>query len=615
MPSATTWRKSFVTPLSSVVHSRFQPRYSHVAFNQGKPRWAPPSAWQSTTDADPLRQANHSFNGLLAMTSLASPRKLAFALACCTCAIVRVAMAQPPRESDSQSQGSQQHSAALVLLSQPTDLFRPRLSKIASILVEQCVGCHNTQQTDGGYSMTTPLAMSVAGDSKRVPIGSQAVPAALASTHSIEADYGEIFRRIVSHDAADRMPKDATPLDWESVESIREWLATGAHVDGDMDAPIESFVPWEAPSSPRFVSYPRPHSVGAIAINDAGELAFTSGHTEVLIWKLTPTPEFLHRIPVRGRFISDIAWNENSQSVCVASGEPGRIGFVESIPWNSTQSKRANVNLDGRDSPTIENDLQSTPVSQASTVSGRLTHWICRDIPLDIAVSRDGTRIAIGNADGSVVVADANSNHILWKSPAHAAAVTSVDWSDEDSFVVSSSRDRTAKCFQAQDGQVLNSFVDHERTVASVRTVRRGAVTMDEAGVLRWFPNLNSPGSRAQRDGFAQSTEKLVSNQDLVVVPTRDSLQRYLLRREEIVESKDDEGKEKKKTLFHIDESGRLDLASIEIKESPISLAIPHGSQPVIAAGFTNGTVLIWNMDSKALHRFENQPSAQPERD
>jgi WD40 repeat protein len=549
------------------------------------------------------------------MTSLASLRKLAFVSVCCACAIVRAAMAQPPHESDTHPRASLQHSASLVLLSQPNELFRPRLSKIASILVEQCVGCHNAQQTDGGYSMATPLAMTVAGDSKRVPIGSQAVPDAVASTHSTEADYGEIFRRIVSHDAADRMPKDATPLDWDSVESVREWLATGARVDGDMDAPIESFVPWAAPSSPRFVSYPRPHSVGAIAINDAGELAFTSGHTEVLIWKLTPTPKFLYRIPVRGRFISDIAWNENSQSVCVASGEPGRIGFVESIPWNPTLSNSDDANRDGIESPTIENDSQSTPTSQASTASGRLTHWICRDIPLDIALSRDGTRIAIGNADGSVVVADANSNHILWKSPAHAAAVTSVDWSDEGSFVVSSSRDRTAKSFQAEDGQVLNSFVDHERTVASVRTVRRGAVTMDEAGVLRWFPNLNSPGSRAQRDGFAQSTEKLVSSQDLVVVPTRDSLQRYLLRREEIVESKDEEGKEKKKTLFHIDESGRLDLASIEIKECPISLAITHGSQPVIVAGFTDGTVLIWNMDSKAPHRFDNQPFAPSERE
>jgi WD40 repeat protein len=69
--------------------------------------------------------------------------------------------------------------------------------------------------------------------------------------------------------------------------------------------------------------------------------------------------------------------------------------------------------------------------------------------------------------------------------PAHASAVTSIDWSRDGKTLLSSSRDRMAKSFEAKDGTMLSSFVDNQRTVASIVAVTKGAVAFDEAGTAR----------------------------------------------------------------------------------------------------------------------------------
>jgi len=57
----------------------------------------------------------------------------------------------------------------LALLVEPPASAQPRLSRVAAILVEQCLGCHNGENADGGYSMSTPAAMLTSGDSKKRP--------------------------------------------------------------------------------------------------------------------------------------------------------------------------------------------------------------------------------------------------------------------------------------------------------------------------------------------------------------------------------------------------------------------------------------------------------------
>ncbi len=459
-----------------------------------------------------------------------------------------------------------------LLVEAPASL-RPRLGRVADVFVSQCLGCHNGEQTDGGYSMVTPAAMFMAGESRRRPIH-------LDPTAAPAEQLGELYRRIVSEDPEVRMPKDSPALDWEDIEAIREWLAVGATIDGSNDAPLESFVPSKILETPRWVRYPQPIAVSAMAIDAAAGRIFSSGAQEVLVWDWQGALQ--GRIPTRGRFVSDIEWNPASESLSISSGEPGRIGYVESVPW-SHQTQRCNE-------------------------SARVVHWVARDVPLDLALSPSGDRLAIATSDGTVVVTAANSNQVLWRSAAHAAAVTSVDWSADGTMVVSSSRDRMAKSYDASTGEIQTGFVDHERTVASIRSLQMGCVTLDEAGELRVYPGGTSPNPRTSRGGFPQRTPKMVSDRETVFVPADGMVRRFRLRKEEVVESKDEDGKEKKKTNWIIDEVDPVRFEGAESKEFPLAIAIAPEHSETLAAGLSSGVILLWIPSHPEPVRIRNQP-------
>ncbi len=462
------------------------------------------------------------------------------------------------------------------LIVPPPSNIGPRMSRIASIFVDQCMGCHNEQQAEGGYSMATPEALWKPGDSKQLPITKD-------PKRPNDEAWGELYRRLVTNDPSIRMPKDSEPLDQDSQDAILEWLAYGAIVDGAVDAPLESFVPQQLSTEPKWNSYPRPHAVASLAVDAVHQVLFASGAYEVLAWSMDG--KLLGRIPVRGRFVSDIEWNGVAERLYVCSGTPGQLGFVESVAW-SHETGDTNEAL-------------------------RVAHWVARDVPLDCAISPAGDRLAVGLLDGSILVQDAYSNSTIWRSAAHAAAVTSVDWSQDGKHLVTSSRDRMAKSFEAQKGDVVTSFADHERTVASVRSLSLGCVTMDEAGVLRMYPGGTSSNSRASRGGFAQRTPKMASDRELVVIPVEGQLRRFQFRTEEVDDGKDKEGKEKKKRVWIIDELPRLSWATTpggpSDQELPLCVVVANGTSKTIAAGFVDGTIFLWRDDASEPIRLSNQ--------
>ena len=490
------------------------------------------------------------------------------------------------------------------LLTDPPEELQPRLGRIAGILIDRCVACHDAQDAQGGYSMSTAGSILIAGESKRPVIGSS-VGHEQGSGVVFPKGLGELWDRLITNDPELRMPKDSDGLDAEQIEDIRAWIVTGAKIDGSLDAPLESFLPVKISSEPKLPTYRRAHAVQAIALDSERRTVFTSGYQEVLQWHWQDRFELAGRMPVRGRTISDLQWDNARGILWVASGEPGRIGYVESIPW-----------------------IESTGALDSKA---RKTAWVSRDTPLDIATSPSGELLGIGNADGTIVVIDASTNSLRWRMSAHASAVTSIDWSRDGKTLLSSSRDRMAKSFESFDGKMLSSFVDSERTVASIVALDRGAVAFDEAGVARYYPNYATPNAKVLWGGFAQQTHKLVaSNQDFFAIDS-DWIKHFRVRREETEvpeePSKDeadkaekDEKKEpkkkKKKIDFYIDSKDGLrliDASDPQRRLVPLSMqasaARTEDKQELfLAIGCADGEFFIWSPTSKSQVAGINRP-------
>jgi WD40 repeat protein len=397
------------------------------------------------------------------------------------------------------------------------------------------------------------------------------------------------------------MPKDSDALEPEQIEDIRAWIATGAKIDGSLDAPIESFVPAYIPSEPKMPIYPRGHTVQAIAMDAGGRRLFTSGYHEVLVWRVGETMELIGRIGARGRTIGDLEWDPAGSLLWIVSGEPGRIGYVESV--------------------TVEDSMVD------GNPKARQVAWVSRDMPLDVSLSPSGESIGIGNADGTIVVVDAITNSVRWRLPAHAAAVTSVDWSTDGKTLLSSSRDRMAKSYQSQDGTMLSSFVDNQRTVASIVSLARGVVVFDEAGAVRYYPNFTTPNARVMWGGFAQQTHKLVAHEDDFFVIDGDRIKRFRVRREEVEvpdesdkdkkeEAQDEKKKKKKKTEFYIDELKILRLVDprdpsrrlVPLSMHASSIRVGKETELSIAIGCADGQMLVWKPSSETLVWGSNKP-------
>jgi hypothetical protein len=179
-----------------------------------------------------------------------------------------------------------------------------------------------------------------------------------------------------------------------------------------------------------------------------------------------------------------------------------------------------------------------------------------------------------------------------------------------------------AKSFQAQDGTMLSSFVDNERTVASIVALTKGVVAFDEAGTVRFYPNSTTPNARTKWGGFAQQTHKLIAYNDDFFVIDADRIKHFRVRREEIEvpedqdKEKKDDKKKKKKTEFYFDEKQgirltdprdpkrRLAALSMQASSSEI-----NGQQQLsIAIGCADGEIFLWTPDSDLLISTSNRP-------
>jgi len=343
-------------------------------------------------------------------------------------------------------------------------------------------------------------------------------------------------------------------------------MLSGAKVD-DSEQPVSLVeVYGQTKASARApLHYPKPIPISSLLLSQDGKLLLVGGYSEVLIWKIEQQ-SLDFRLPTRGRMVTDIKWATGGKLV-VASGAPGKFGVLESVDFATRK-----------------------PIA---------AFGFSRDVCSNLSPSPYRNEIAAGFADGSVTIFSLETYTPRVASVAHALGVTSVDWSSKNDRIFSASLDRTAKSFEATDGQVLSAYPDHERAVGSVLNTQFGPVTLDETGTLRLWSEGEEVRSIAKLEGFAQRVQHIVGSNGVIFVADKDRIRRLFIVQDEIEEDKakdkdkvdQQKSKKKKRTSFK-------ELESLRSIPDQSILSVTSNASGLVAAGLDSGRVMVWHPDT-----------------
>ena len=328
------------------------------------------------------------------------------------------------------------------------------LPDIAPVLVQQCTGCHGAQKSKGDYRLHTFADLLKPGGSQTKPV----VPG--------KPQESELFRRLTTTKADDRMPPGDDPLSATEVDLVRRWIAAGAKFDGtDLGVPLKSILPpRNHPLAPE--KYTTPAPVLTLAFSPDGIELAVGSHYEVTIWD-AGTAKLLRRLQRLPQRIHVLAYDGAGKQLLVGGGTPGEYGEALLInPQNGTKIR---------------------------------TLGTFDDLVLGAAWDAEFAKIAVGAADGSVRVYQSGDGKLLWKSQFHSDWVTGVSFSPDGRFVVSCSKDRTIKVHEAANGSLFTTYNGHRREygaykglfdVYDVRFDKAGtAYSAGEGSVIRvWNP-------------------------------------------------------------------------------------------------------------------------------
>ena len=429
-------------------------------------------------------------------------------------------------------------------------LFR---EKVVPLLIEKCFCCHGGATVEGGYSVADTSRLFLPGESAALPV----------SFENIEAS--ELIVRLISPDTSVRMPLDADPLSDAEIDTMRQWLRSGAKADASLNPMSLVDIYGQFRASPRApIHYSQSVPISALLLSHDGRFLLVGGYSEVLIWNVEK--QMLDsRVPVRGRMISDLKWAPGGKFV-VASGQPGKFGVLEAFDFGERK-----------------------PIA---------AFGFSRDICTSLAASPYRDEIAAGFSDGSVTLFSLEKLKPRVVSVAHAAGVTSVEWSSIDNRIFSASLDRTAKSFESTDGKLLFAYADHERAVGGVLDTQYGPVTLDETGTLRVWSEGEEVRSLAKRDGLQQKVQRMVVANGVIYVPDKDRIRRFTIIQDEVVDEKanDKEKADEKKPIMK-KRTRWKELDSMQCISSRSILSLSANPNGLIAAGLEDGQVVIWRPD------------------
>ncbi|MCH7728512.1 MAG: hypothetical protein IH991_18830, partial [Planctomycetes bacterium] len=254
---------------------------------------------------------------------------------------------------------------------------------IAPILIDRCIACHGPKKAEGSFRVDSFERVTSEGDS-----GSNGFVAK-------KPDDSEVFVRIASDDADERMPWDADPLTDEQIALVKRWIEEGATYDAkNPKAPLATIVPPPVhPSAPEIYIHTLP--ITAIAFSPDGQQVIVGGYHELTVWN-PQDGKLIRRIGNVGERSYALAVSPDGKTLVVGGGAPGRLGEVRL--FDLAEGKLLKV-------------LGSTS-----------------DVVFDVAFNSAGDRLAVAAADGVVRVFDMAKSELQLTITSHSDWVMSVAW-------------------------------------------------------------------------------------------------------------------------------------------------------------------------------------------
>lgn len=292
--------------------------------------------------------------------------------------------------------------------------------EIAPVLQKNCLTCHNAEKSKGGYRVDTFAQVISAGKSKEPALTSG------------EPEKSELYHRLVTPDADDRMPQDAEPLPAKEIELIRRWITEGGQLDkGGENKALSALIPAEDhPQAPE--KYPFPVPVLAVAFDTTGQEIYVGGYNEVTVWNVA-TGQLQRRIPGVVQRVHGLYLQSERNEMLVVGGVPGQLG-------------EAAMNSLGESSP--------------RAVLIRST-----DEMLGLAVSPEGAVLAIFGSDNAIHLFDSETRVKKLSIQQHADWVMGANFSLDGKRLVSASRDRTVRVYELSTGKLEATYMEHNAPV------------------------------------------------------------------------------------------------------------------------------------------------------
>ena len=336
-------------------------------------------------------------------------------------------------------------------------------SDVVPVFNKYCVGCHNDDDSEGGFSLESFSALRNGGEHG---------PAIMPGNAS-----ASLLFRMVNGAAETKMPPEDEPApNAAEIAVLHQWIKEGANGPSGNALRIKKLV------TPKVAPAESESPITALAVSPNGNMIAIARFRSITLRNCT-ADSLIGQLTGHAGKINSLAFAGNDRLIA-ASGVTGLRGEI--VEW---------------DTKTLE------PFRR---IEGH------RDIVYSAIPSPDGALIASAGYDRSIIIWDRSTGESLRQLDGHNGAVFDLAFTPDGKILASASADATVKIWDVASGRRLDTLSQPLKEQYSVAISRDGKFVYacgEDNRIRKWrLVSLNEPKINPlliARFGHEQSVERI----------------------------------------------------------------------------------------------------------